>query len=243
MSLRIIIVDDELAIRQHIEGIVATLPDCVLLGSCGSVAEAKVLLQATKPDLLLLDIQLSDGTAFDLLQDEDPSLFKIIFITAYNQYAINAIKVGAIDYLLKPFDRGELEKAIGKTEKAAHCRKEMLEISRNKYLGHIPKKLVLRSSRFLQIVEIESIMYCQSYEGYSTFYFNNGQKFMVSHALKTYEDILTPPAFVRCHQSYLVNVDYISRFLHEGIIVLKNEQQIPVSQRRKETILSIINML
>ncbi len=243
MPLRIVVVEDEPAIRRHLEDAVAALPDCVLLGSCGTLAETRVLLHTTKPDLLLLDIELSDGVAFDLLQDEESFQFKIIFITAFNQYALNAIKAGAIDYLLKPFSSQDLAAAIQKAGKVLPFERQMLEISHNQYLGRTPQKLVLRSVGSLQIVETGQIMYCQSYEGYTTFYLNDGQKPVASHAIKTYEDILPPSTFIRCHQSYLVNVNYISSFLHEGIIILKNRQQIPVSQRKKERLLAVINSL
>jgi len=244
--LRVLIVDDEPIIRKDLEALLKPYSDFIVVGTCGSVTEAKILINATQPDLLLLDIQLSDGTGFDLLQSLEKISFHTIFITAFNEYAIKAIKYGALDYLLKPIDELELKDAL---EKVKAGRKEALEVRESLEVARahmnsdnkaIRSRIVLRSQYFLQVVAFDEIIYCQNDGGYTHFHLVDKRKIVVSKSIKEYDELLPRQLFLRPHQSYLVNVSFIDRFHKEGYLILKGGQEIPVSTRKKEHVISFL---
>lgn len=244
--LRVLIVDDEPIIRKDLEALLKPYSDFIVVGTCGSVTEAKILINATQPDLLLLDIQLSDGTGFDLLQSLEKISFHTIFITAFNEYAIKAIKYGALDYLLKPIDELELKDAL---EKVKAGRKEALEVRESLQVARahmnsdnkaIRSRIVLRSQYFLQVVAFDEIIYCQNDGGYTHFHLVDKRKIVVSKSIKEYDELLPRQLFLRPHQSYLVNVSFIDRFHKEGYLILKGGQEIPVSTRKKEHVISFL---
>lgn len=243
--LRVLVIDDELLIRNDIELLASKHPGVVVVGTCGSVKEGLILIRAAKPDLVLLDVQLSDGTGFDLLQAAGSINFHVVFITAYNEYAIKAIKHGAFDYLLKPLDEAELHQALNKvksSQSAANVDDGFRELSsyNNHALVERRGKLALRSQQYLQIVSFDEIQYCQSDKGYTTFYLTNNRKVLVSKYIKEYEDILPPHIFLRPHQSYLVNFNYIDRFHKDGYLVLRTGVEIPVSTRKREHVIAFL---
>jgi len=244
--LRVLIVDDEPIIRKDLEALLKPYSDFIVVGTCGSVTEAKILINATQPDLLLLDIQLSDGTGFDLLQSLEKISFHTIFITAFNEYAIKAIKYGALDYLLKPIDELELKDALEKVKagrKEALEVRESLEVARahmNSDNNAIRSRIVLRSQYFLQVVAFDEIIYCQNDGGYTHFHLVDKRKIVVSKSIKEYDELLPRQLFLRPHQSYLVNVSFIDRFHKEGYLILKGGQEIPVSTRKKEHVISFL---
>ncbi|HEY9261011.1 LytTR family DNA-binding domain-containing protein [Chitinophaga sp.] len=233
--IRTLIIDDEPAIRKDLEWLMKRYPDFIVLGSCGSIAEAKVIIPNTEPDLLLLDIELSDGTGFELLQQFPERNFRIIFITAYNQHAIKAIKFGAYDYLLKPVDEEELSETLHrlKSESPVNNRLQLEVADAHKKPG-LHNRIVLRSHQYLQVVSFEDILYCQSDGSYTTFHLTDKKKVTVSRPIKEYEELLPDNWFIRIHQSYIVNHHFIDRFLKDGILVLKEGSEIPVSSRKRE---------
>ncbi|NML39814.1 response regulator transcription factor [Chitinophaga sp. G-6-1-13] len=236
--IRTLIIDDEPAIRKDLEWLMKRYPDFLVLGSCGSIAEARVIIPNTEPELLLLDIELADGTGFDLLQEFPDRNFRIIFITAYNEHAIKAIKFGAFDYLLKPVDEEELMATLKRllSESPVNTRTQM-DITSNHLQSKksgLQNRIVLRSSQYLQVVPFEEILYCQSDGSYTTFHLSDKRKVMVSRPIKEYEELLPESWFIRIHQSYIVNHHCIDRFLKDGILILKDGTEIPVSARKRE---------
>jgi two-component system LytT family response regulator len=240
--IRVVIVEDQPGIRSDIQYLVEKQEGFSVAGSCGTVKEARTLIQQLKPDLLLLDIHLPDDTGFDVLK-ETANEYKAIFLTGFENHAIQAIKHGALDYLLKPVDETEFSQALHKVSRNFPARPEQVNVASSFHGEGIRNRLVLRSQDYLQIVEINQIVYCHSDSGYTTFYFDDKRKILVSKILKDYEDVLTEPMFLRPHQSYLVNTGYIDRYTRDGIIHLKNGEQVPVSTRRKEAVLHFFNRL
>ena len=246
--IRTLIIEDEPAIRKEIEWLLQKETQFNLIGFATSVAESLVLIRATKPELILMDIQLTDGTAFDILDQLDEIPFRIIFITAYNHFAVKAIKFGALDYLLKPLDDAEFKSALSKiiTEDENHLSQQKQQISILKsQSGHgesdLDSRIVLHTLEFLQVLQLREIIYCQSEGGYTNFFLTEGRRIMISKPLKFYDELLPEKWFLRPHQSYLVNVLYVDKFLKSGTIVLKDKTEIPVSGRRKDYILQHIN--
>jgi len=246
--IRTLIIEDEPAIRKEIEWLLQKETQFNLIGFATSVAESLVLIRATKPELILMDIQLTDGTAFDILDQLDEIPFRIIFITAYNHFAVKAIKFGALDYLLKPLDDAEFKSALSKiiTDDENHLAQQKQQISILKsQSGHgesdLDSRIVLHTLEFLQVLQLREIIYCQSEGGYTNFFLTEGRRIMISKPLKFYDELLPEKWFLRPHQSYLVNVLYVDKFLKSGTIVLKDRTEIPVSGRRKDYILQHIN--
>jgi len=248
--IRTLIIEDEPAVRKEIEWLLQQETQFNLLGSASSVAESMVLIKATKPELVLMDIQLTDGTAFDILNQLEEIPFKIIFITAYNHFAVNAIKFGALDYLLKPLDDTEFKAALSKiatngiNQLSAQAQQiTLLKTQNNVAESNLESRIVLHTLEYVQILQLSEIIYCQSEGGYTNFFLTEGRRIMISKPLKFYDDLLPEKWFLRPHQSYLVNISFVDKFLKSGTIVLKNKTEIPVSGRRKDYIIQRINQI
>lgn len=244
--IRTLIIEDEPAVRKEIEFLVNQDKALNFLGAAASVQEALVLIRTTNPELVLMDIQLTDGTAFELLEQLNEIRFKIIFITAYNHFAIKAIKYGSLDYLLKPLDENELKHAIDKLvlqRSDLDLQDQKLHILRsNQQLGErtLESRIVLTTQESLQVIQLKDIVYCQSEGGYTWFFLTDGQKILISKPLKFYDELLPEDCFLRPHQSYLVNMMYVDKYLKVGDLILKDKTEIPVSTRRKDHIIQRI---
>jgi two-component system LytT family response regulator len=232
--LRVIIVEDQIAVRQDLEDFLRQQPGFIVIGACGTVSEAVVLIHTTNPDLLLLDIELPDGTGFDILEQLSVQM-KVIFLTAYQEYAIRAIRYGAIDYLLKPLNEQELRDALQKVIRAQPLLQEQINITLESLKKNkLPDHIALRSHKFVEIVEVKEIRYLQVDDDLTTVYLHDGKKVVTTKTLKDYEALLSGTAFMRTHKSYLVNELYIHRYHpKEGILYLKDGTQIPVAYRKK----------
>ncbi|PRD57084.1 LytR/AlgR family response regulator transcription factor [Sphingobacterium gobiense] len=240
--IKTIIIEDEPAIRKEIEWLVNKEDDLELTGTAGTVFGAIDVIRKQNPDLVLMDIQLTDGTAFDVLHGLDSISFQVIFITAYNHYAIKAIKVGALDYLLKPLDEKELQNALTKVrgqyfDQAVQQQQISVTNSRLKKeeLG-LEDQIVLHTMEYLQVLQLKEIIYLKSEGSYTYFVLTDNRKIMVSKPLKHYQDLLPEKWFLRPHQSFLLNITCIDRYVKTGYIILKDKTQIPVSVRKKELV-------
>lgn len=248
--LRAIVVDDIEAIRKkNISVIKSSCPNISIIGQADSVDSGVKLIKQLLPDLVFLDVEMPDGTGFDLLQKLQPINFKVIFITGYEDFAIKAFRFSAIDYLLKPLDENELIDAVKKAEDSLS--KEVFEMKLNNLFANIerPKnlqKLILKTADKIYSVNIQDIINCESDKNYTTFHFINAPKLVVSTNLKEYETLLTPHNFFRSHQSHLINMTFFDHFIKsEGgnTIVMKNKTKIPLSVRKKEEFLVLLENL
>ncbi len=246
-KLRTFVIEDEPIIREEIIWHVTNHPLLEYVGSSASVKDAIRELPRLKPDLALLDIQLSDGTSFDILNHFPHIDFKFIFITAFEEHTIKAIRYGAFDYLLKPLNDDEFAKAIERLEqKVLPTANERLAVTNTTYER---KKLTLEdmisisSIDFIQMISLKDIIFCESDSSYTKIYLQNNIAILASKTLKFYEEILPKEFFLRCHQSFLVNKFHIDKYLKTGYILLKNGKNISVSVRRKEYILNHLNGL
>jgi two-component system LytT family response regulator len=247
--LRAIVIDDVDSIRtKNIDLIKAHCPNIAIIGQANSVKSGISLIKQIVPDLVFLDVEMPDGTGFDLLQMLNPIQFKVIFITGYEDFAIRAFRFSAIDYLLKPLDPTELVEAVNKAQESLN--KEVLELKLNTLFSNLerPKnlqKLVLKTAEKIYSVNIQDIINCESDKNYTTFYFINAPKLVVSTTLKEYETLLKPFHFFRAHQSHLINMLYFDHFIKTdggNTIVMKNKNKIPLATRKKEEFLTLIGM-
>lgn len=233
--MQAIIVEDKTYIRKGLLNLLELIDtDVKVVGECESVKEAVIVAKACKPELVFLDINLTDGNAFDFLEQTKHLNFKVIFITAYEEFALKALKMGAVDYLLKPVDVEELKIALDKVKQLSVTeQKEQINVAKQVW-NNQEDKLILSLQDSFQVVDLNELMYCESDKGYTTFYCNEGKKHLVSKTLKEFEERLTKVNFTRPHQSFMVNLKFIDKYDKSGVIHLKNGKKIPVSSRKKE---------
>ncbi len=231
--IKALIVEDEHYISKGLQILIEELNKNIKIISISpSVKDAIEKANTLKPDLIFLDIKLLDGTGFDFLERTIHKKFKTIFITSYDEYAIQALKSGAVDYILKPIDINELEEAIDK----------VLKDNKKEENINLQNKIVLNFLNETQIVDLNKLLYCKSYKGYTTFFMENGKEHLTSKPLKEYEVVLSGNNFIRSHQSYFVNSNYISKFDSKNkVIYLENGISIPVSARKVTIINSLLN--
>lgn len=248
--LKAVIIDDEKASREALHGLLKRYCKNVeLIGQADGYNSGIELLKTHKPDVVFLDIQMPDGTGFKLLEDIENIDFEVIFSTAFDQYAIKAIKYSALDYLLKPVNPEDLINSIDKLEEKLKRGKDNINIrfliDSMKNKGNESKKIVLSTSEGMHIVEIDNIIRCESEDYYTKFFFNDGKSIMVSRTLKENEEMLSDYNFIRSHKSHLVNIRYIKSFLKMdgGSILMKDGTHIPVSRRKRELVMNILTHL
>ncbi len=237
--MKTLVVEDKAYIRKGLLNLLQLIDTEVeVVGECESVKDAVTVANACKPDLIFLDINLADGTAFDFLDKTENLNFKVIFITAYEEYALQALKLGAVDYLLKPVDIEELKTAINKVSTlSVEIQKQQISTAR-KGFSNDDDTLILSLHDSFQIINLKELIYCESDKGYTTFYLNNGKKHLASKSLKEFEGKLNPIYFTRPHQSFIVNLKFIDKYDKSGAIHLKNGIKIPVSARKRDNFLT-----
>ncbi|MCT3808017.1 DNA-binding response regulator [Elizabethkingia anophelis] len=245
--MRVYVLEDEENIRNYILSILKEIPEIVVVGYADQVQTALVEIPKLEPHLILADIRLKDTISFRLFDTLDIEKYKVIFITAFSHYSIQALNLGAIGYLLKPIADDELKAAIQKViakNEAYLVHQSQLQLA-NSYIEK-PKeveKLVLKNRDYLQIIRCDDIVYCEGDKGYTTFFLNNEPGVLVSKVLKEYETLLSTANFIRCHQSYLVNMNYVTRYFKEGYLQLRTGVKIPVSTRKKDDVLRYLEQL
>ncbi len=236
--MKAIIVEDKTYIRKGLLNLLDLVDTNInVVGECESVKDACIVVKACEPELVFLDINLTDGTAFDFLEQTKEQNFKVIFITAYEEFALQALKAGAVDYILKPVALEELETAIEKvTTLSVEEQKKQINTAKAVW-NNDDAKLIISVHDSFQVIDINVLLYCESDKGYTTFYCSDNKKYVVSKTLKAFEERLLESNFTRPHQSFLVNLKFIDRYDKSGVIYLKNEQKIPVSFRKKDAFL------
>lgn len=237
--MKALLVEDKVYIRKGLLNLLQLIdPTIEVIGECESVKDAVVVANACKPDLIFLDINLTDGNAFDFLDQTEHLDFKIIFITAYEEYALKALKVGAVDYLLKPVDFTELEIALQKIKKLSLAEQKQQINNVKAVWKNDEATLILSLYDSFQVIDLNELMYCESDKGYTSFYCSDGKMHLASKTLKEFEERLTYANFIRPHQSFMVNLKFIDKYDKSGTIYLKNGKKIPVSSRKKESFIA-----
>jgi two-component system LytT family response regulator len=248
--IRAAVIDDEPLARDIMMSLIGQYcPVIEVIGQGSDVEESAELIRTKKPELLFLDIQLRDGNAFDLLRRLDPDQHKVIFTTAFEEYAITAFRFSAIDYILKPVSPDELVSAVAKVlshleTESAGKRLDILFENLDPALK-AGRKIVLRSAANLHIVNLEEITHCQAENDHTHFFLATGEVIVVNRPLKEFEELLGRYRFIRVHPDYLVNTEHIRRYekSNGGTIALSDETRIPVSFRKKDDFLRIIGQL
>ncbi|MDH7445380.1 LytR/AlgR family response regulator transcription factor [Aquimarina sp. 2201CG14-23] len=243
--IKAIVVDDEVYIRDNVKAKLTQYfsEDIEVVGEAESVEASIKIIEEKKPDLLFLDIHLTDGTSFDLLAKIKDKNFDIIFVTAFDEHALKAIKVGALDYILKPIENSEFKEAVIKAienSKKEHDLEKLVEISSEYFQGAQKKRIILKTLENVYVVYEDDILYCKSEGNYTTFYTKKDKNIVVSKPIKKVIELLSEDIFIRCHQSYLVNKTHVSRYNKQGVLIIDPDIKVPVSSRRKDYVIEKI---
>lgn len=247
--MKVLIIDDEQGVRSGLIQMMESYCQNVKeIAEASGVQEGLAKFSSFQPDILILDVEMQDGTGFDLLEQLGSLDTPVIFITAHNKYAVNAFRFCALDFLEKPVDVNELITALDKAsdELKSNDIKQQFE-SLKEFMGNQQfeeKKIVLRDSKNIFFVKIQEILHCVASGSYTDFYLKNGTKITVSKPLKEYEHMLESFHFIRSHHSHLVNVNHIVRLdkTDGGSIVLDNGLMIPISQRKWDHVLKLLGI-
>lgn len=240
----LIIEDEEQAISALKAEIQYHCPELDIIGIAQSVKDGIEKIKALEPALVFLDIQLSDGLGFEILEALQTQRFNVIFTTAYSQYAIKAIKFSALDYLLKPIDGNELKESVQKLQtRNLEDQKQKMETFLQNQLHFAKKKIALPTSDGISIFELDSIIRCSSEGNYTCVYFTNGKKMLFAKTLKEFEELLGQSGFERVHHSHIVNLNHLTSYTNRdgGYVILSDKSTVPVSQRKKAQLLAILN--
>ncbi len=241
--IKVVVVDDERKAREYLINLInSQFNEIEVVGQADGVEAGKKLITELKPELVFLDVQMQDGTGFDLLASIDRSNLQVIFVSAYDHFAITAIKFSAVDYLVKPVDVIELRRAIDKikSQKSLGEVKQKLDLLLNN-INQIDK-IALTTLNGVEFVRIENIIRCEADSNYTVFYLTGNKKVMVSKSLKEYEDILSAKGFFRIHKSVIINLSFLKKYIKGdgGTVILEDGSELQVSRRRKEEFLEVI---
>lgn len=244
--MRTIIIEDELkAISALKEELQYNCPEVVLLDVAQNIKDAVVKIQQHKPDLVFLDIQLQDGLGFEIFRHLETLDFNVIFTTAYSEYALNAIKIGALDYLLKPIDSEELRQAVNKAIKQNQTelttKVKTLLANETKNAGE--KRITLQTSEGIFLHKISSIIRCHSEGSYTRIHFENGKKLLIAKTLKEFDEMLSDYDFERIHNSHIINMKHMTSYVNKdgGYVVMSDRSTLPISQRKKSGFMRALN--
>jgi len=245
--IRVILVDDE---PQSCKSLAIKLKDVAedveIIGTYHHPERAITGIRKSKPDVVFLDIEMPGINGFQLLEKLEEFDFEVIFVTAYNEYMLNALHISALDYLLKPVDTEELKNALTRLRKKISLhenplyKKEQLELLGDALRDqHAPKRLALATLQGIVFLKINEIIRVEALSNYSTFYLISKQKIMVSKTLKEFESVLTIQNFFRVNRSCIVNTDYIVKYKNEdgGMLELQDGSEVEISKQNKEAFL------
>jgi two-component system LytT family response regulator len=248
--VKAIIIDDDANLRVGLKTMLTRYASQIeVVAEADSVFSGLKVIEENQADVLFLDIQMGDGTGFDILDKLKAKTNKIsqqiVFITAFEQYAIKAFRFSALDYLLKPVDPEELIQVTTKIYDAVKNQNQtshvdvLLESIRNK--SEDLSRIVLNNSEGMHILEVEDIIRCESEDNYTKFFINGTKPLMISKTLKEYDELLSDTGFLRVHQSHLINIKHVDIFLKSDCKVRMNDGTIvPVSQRKKDKFLEAL---
>ncbi len=241
--MNILLLDNEKSARETIKAYLFKFGfDKLCIEESSSIEEAEAVLKRFSPDLGILDINLDEGTSFDMLSRLPEINLKIIFVSAYDQYAIKAFKFNALDYILKPINPLEFNAALEKSLSSPYTEPAQLQgftdtINRKQF-----DKLVLRDSKAIYFVKVDEIIHCKSESNYTSFVTEKGE-IVISRTLGEYEDLLRSKGFFRSHRSHLINMHQIKKFdkREGGTIQMVNDEHVPLARNKKEIFMKLID--
>lgn len=236
--LKAILIDDEpdcirllsLQLKEH-------CPQVQILGQHTSSEEGLQAIRTQQPDVVFLDIEMPEMNGFTLLEQLGDIPFSLIFITAYNEFALKAFRFSALDYLLKPLDTHELQEAVQKAEKRQRIDQRQLEMLRSQLQGGLhPQKIAVPYQSGVHFIELKDLVYCEADSNYTKLFLTNGKNYLLSKTLREVQQVFEERNFLRVHRQYLINLDHIKMY-HKGeaaYLVMHGDINIPVAKNQKD---------
>lgn len=246
MNTQVVIIEDELASRTTLKNYLSNYcTGLTVIGEAENIIEGEQLIKLHQPDIVFLDIEMPFGNAFDLLEKFSNINFEVIFITAYSDYAIQAINMTACSYLLKPLDIEELKQAVKRGRENIKSRSAInsAEVLLNNIQVNSNKKVVLPTMTGFDVIDLQDVVYCKSNDNLTEFYLNDGRQHTVCKTLKFYEETFRNLGFYRCHKSYVINLACVTSYQKgkTGEITLNGAIKIPLSNSKKENFIRLLS--
>ncbi len=245
--MKALIIDNEEPLRTGLMGLIeAFCPEITQIVTADGVKSGVAAIHGHNPDLLFLDVEMDDGTGFDVLAQIGNPRFQLVFVTAHDQYALRAFQFSAIDYLLKPVQpdllQASVQRAVGRIKNNDLLAQFQVLMQQMNPKKDIERKIVLKDQNATYFVKVSDILFCRAEGTYTQFFTRQHDPILVSHNLKEYENLLEPMGFIRVHHSFLVNPSHIKMFDRKdgGALVLEGDHNIPVSQRKKDAVLKVL---
>jgi two-component system LytT family response regulator len=244
-----IIIDDEENARVALSVLIEEhTPEITIVGCYASLQEANPAITKLRPDVVFLDIQMPEESGLELWKYFPQPFFDVVFTTAFQQYAIEAIRLSAFDYLLKPIDIDELSRVVGKLMRSNPNRKieeRLLALEKNLSSTQTVSQIVLPTLESFIVVKIADILRVESDDNYSRFFMVDNTAHLVSRTLKEYETLLPKPLFLRVHQSHLINLKFVRQYLKGklGMVEMVNGEKLPVSRERKDSLIDSLGKI
>lgn len=248
MAISCIIIDDEGNNIENLQGMLRDhCPDITVTAVASDPDEGIAAIGRHRPDLVFLDIQMPSKSGFDVLTALAPILFEVIFVTAYDQFGLQAIKFSALDYLLKPVETEELKVAVSKARERIAARQRNLNIENlltyiKEERGHSPK-IALPTFQETLFVRVDEVIRCEASSNYTMVFLQDGTRVLVCKTLKEFAELLKTYHFARTHQSHLVNLAFVKSWLREdgGILLLNDQTKVPISRQNRDAVKAAIN--
>ncbi|AEV97241.1 DNA-binding response regulator [Niastella koreensis] len=245
MIINAVIIDDEVNNVDNLSILLQQYCKQVHVVAKGfNAQQGKDIILQYKPDLVFLDVQMPGEDGFELLKSLPDLYFEIIFVTAYDQYGIQAIKFSAIDYLLKPIKIHDLQDAVNKVVIKNSQKKQNLQLENLVKLlqQNEPPRIAISTTKETRFIKPDNIIFCESSNNYTTFHLNNSETIISSRPIYEYESLLGPYGFIRCHQSYIINKNHVKSWVKEdgGYLLMEDNSQIPVSRNKKENLRDLL---
>jgi len=243
-KLRSLLIDDEKKVLEVLRiKLQKHCPQIEILGTANDLDPAEQLIRQAKPELIFLDISMPGGTGFDLLKRFQKVDFQVIFCTGYSEYAIQAFKLSAVDYLLKPLKTQELINAVSKAIVRQESKQQSIlyeNLINNIVAGKDQsKKIAIPSQNEYEFVEISQIVHCEGWEKYTKIHLNDGRTLVSSYNVGRFRENLQEYGFYSCHKSHLINKSHIKKYSTEGILVLSTGKSVPVSRRKRDEFMEL----
>lgn len=243
--MKAVVIDNERNIRTSVVDLIkAFCPQVTSIAEADGVVSGLKKIHEVNPDIVFTDVEMDDGTGMDMLSKLSEIKFQVIFITAYNKYAIDAFRFSAIDFLTKPVNPDELAKSVQKAEASMKGKllAEQISVMNERSVVSEEKKIVLKELDAIHILKVKDLICCEASGIYTTFYINNNKQIVVSKNLKEYEEILEPFKFLRVHNSFLINANKIEKFEKSdgGFLIMEGGQRVPVSQRKRDVVMDFL---
>lgn len=248
-QMRLIIIDDQTETRSKLKMLVQSFFDdkVKIVAEAEGVNTGEKAIRLHQPDLVLLDVEMEDGTGFQLLERFPTPTFKVIFITAHDKYAIKAFKYSAMGYVLKPIDFEDLVTAVQKVE-VEHIRKNQLAIQtllQNQHQTFLDKKLILSDSENIYLIALKEIIRCEAESNYTRFFLTEDRELFITKTLKEYSELLDSSLFFQAHRSHIINLSFFNKLEKKdgGTIYLKGGSTVPIAHRRREDLFAALKRL